>query len=54
MKNFRALYNFCNEDLNKFFLLLKKGIYPYEDIDSWEKFNENIIPPKGAFFSDVI
>ena len=34
IKNFPTLYKFCNGDLNKFFLLLRKGIYPYEYIDS--------------------
>ena len=28
--NVPTLYKFCNGDLNKFFLLLRKGIYPYE------------------------
>ena len=32
--NFPTLYKFCNGDLDKFFLLLKKGIYHYEYIDS--------------------
>ena len=45
IKNFPTLYKFCNGDLNKFFLLLRKGIYPYEYIDSWERFDENTIPP---------
>ena len=27
-KHFPTLYKFCNGDLNKFFLLLRKGIYP--------------------------
>ena len=30
----------CNEDINKLFLLLRKGNYPYEYVDSWERFNE--------------
>ena len=30
IKNFPTLYKFCNGDLDKFFLLLRKGIYPYE------------------------
>ena len=37
----------------KFFLLLRKGIYPYEYMDSWERFDENIIPPKEAFYSKL-
>ena len=44
---------FCNSDLNKLFLLLRKGIYPSEYIDSWERFDENIIPPKEAFYSKL-
>ena len=49
-KNFPTLYKFCNGDLNKFVLLLRKGIYPYEYMDSWERFNENTIPHKEAFY----
>ena len=52
-KNFPTLYKFCNGDLNKFFLLLRKGTYPYEYMDSWERFSENTIPPKEAFYSEL-
>ena len=52
IKNFPTLYKFCNGDLNKFFLLLRKGIYPYEYMDSWEKFNETELPPKKYFYSN--
>ena len=38
-KNFPTLYKYCNGDLNKFFLLLKKVIYHYEYMDSWERFD---------------
>ena len=34
-------------------MLLRKGVYPYEYMDSWENFNETIIPPKEAFFSKL-
>ena len=29
-EKFPSTYKFCNKDLNKFELLLRKGIYPYE------------------------
>ena len=52
-KSFPTLYKFCNDDLNKFFLLLRKGICPYKYMDSWERFDENTIPPKEAFYSKL-
>ena len=53
IKKFPSLYQFCNGDLNKFILLLRKGIYPYEDMDNWEKFDETTLPPKEAFYSNL-
>ena len=47
------MYKFYNGDLYKFFLLLRKGIYSYEYVDSWERFDENTIPPKEAFYSEL-
>ena len=37
----------------KFVLLLRKGVYPYEYMDSWERFNETLLPPKEAFYSEL-
>ena len=34
-------------------MLLGKGVYPYEYIDSWEKFDKNILLPKEAFCSNL-
>ena len=34
IKRFASTYEFCNKDLNKFILLLRKGVYPYEYMDS--------------------
>jgi len=31
--------------------LVRKGVYPYEYMDSWESFDEEELPPKEAFFS---
>ena len=40
MKKFSNVYQFCNEDTNKFVLPLRKGVYRYEYMDSWERFHE--------------
>ena len=34
IRKFPSIYQFCKGDLNKFILLLRKGIYPYEDMDN--------------------
>ena len=34
---FANTYEFCNKGINKFILLLRKGIYSYEYIDSTEE-----------------
>ena len=38
---------------NKFLLLLRKDIYPYEYVDSWERFNETELPTKDKFYSNL-
>ena len=49
IKRFANTYEFCNGDLNKFILLLRKGIYPYEYMDNWERFDETSFPIKSLF-----
>ena len=34
-------------------MLLRKGIYPYEYIDSWKRFDETSLPVKEAFYSSL-
>ena len=34
-------------------LLLKKGIYPYEYMDAFERFDEAKLPEKETFFSSL-
>ena len=36
-----------------FVLLLRKSVYPCEDMDSWEKFNEISLPDKKDFYSNL-
>ena len=47
------MYQFCNGDLNKLVILLRKGVFPYEYMDSWERIDENTIPLKEAFYSEL-
>ena len=44
---------FRYDDLNKFILLLRKGVYRYEYMDSWKKFNETLPPNKETFYSEL-
>ena len=48
-KKFPSIYQFCNGDINKFVLLLRKVVYPYEHMDSWETFNETSLLDKKSF-----
>ena len=52
-KRFFNIYKLSNYDNNKFILLLRKGLYPYEYIDDWEKFNETSLPDKVDFYSHL-
>ena len=39
-KRFKNIFKFSNNHINKFVLLLRKSVYPYECIDEWKKFDE--------------
>ena len=47
IRKFPSIYQFCNDD----FILI--FVYPYEDMDSWEKLDETTIPPKETFYSKL-
>ena len=42
-------YKFFNHNNNKLILLLQKGVYPYEYMGDWDKFNENHYLKKKSF-----
>ena len=52
-KWFKSTSKFSNDDINKFILLSKKGVYPYEYIDEWEKFNEATLTKKEEIYSNL-
>ena len=51
INRFSSTYKFCNGDINKFFLLLRKSVYPCEYMDGWERFDETSLPDKEALYS---
>ena len=53
IKIFASTYEFCNNDLNKFVLLLRKSVYPCEYMDSWERFSEISLLSKENFYSNL-
>ena len=53
IKRFANTYEFCNKNLNKFILLLRKSVYPYEYMDNWERFDERSLPNKESFYSNL-
>ena len=46
IKRFASTNSFCNNDLDKFILLLRKGVYLYKYMDNWKRFNETSFPSK--------
>ena len=52
-EKFPGIYQFCNDDLNKFVFSLRKSVYPYKYLNSWEIFDENTLPPKETFYSNL-
>ena len=53
IERFPNVYQFCNEGINKFVLLLRKGVYPYKYKVSWETFDKTWLPDKEAFYNEL-
>ena len=43
---FANTYKFCDGDINKFCWMIRKGVYPYVNMDSWKRFNETLSDKK--------
>ena len=52
-KQFKNTFKFSDNDINKFILLLRKGVYSYEYMDDWKKFNETTWHDKGKSYSNL-
>ena len=55
-KNLKSIFNtnkFSKQDINKFILLLWKGVYSYEYVDNWEKFSKTSLLEKESFYSHL-
>ena len=50
ISRFGNTYKFCNKDISKFILLLRKRTYPYEYMDS---FDETLLPNDENFYSNL-
>ena len=52
-KRFKNTFRFSNNDINKFILLLRKGVCSYKYMNDWENFNETTLPEKEEFHSNL-
>ena len=48
-----SLERSSSERINKFVLLLRKGVYPYKYADTWERFSEISLPSNKDFYSNL-
>ena len=52
-KRYKNTFKFPNNNINKFILLLIKGVYPYGYMDEQQKFDETLLPEKKEFYSTL-
>ena len=46
-------FGFENYSDHQYELLIRKGIYPYEYMNSWDRFEETTLPSAGSFYSKL-
>ena len=47
------LFGFNDYNESQYNLLTRKGVYPYEYMSSWDRFEESQLPPIEAFYSNL-
>ena len=53
IKKFPNVHNVCDGNTKKFILVLRKGVYPYEYMNSWGRFKETSLLDKNSFYSEL-
>ena len=53
IEKFRSTYHFCSGYNNKFVPLLRKGVYPYDYMNDWDKFEETQLPLMKDFYRKI-
>ena len=53
IEKFRSTCQFCSADSNTFVPLLRKGVYPYDYMNDWDKFEETQLPPMKDLYSKI-
>ena len=49
----KKLFGFEDYSELQYDLLTRKGVYPYEYVNSWDQFNETQLPPVDLFYSNL-
>ena len=49
----KRLFGFEDYSELQYDLLTRKGVYPYEYINSWDRFNQTQLPPMNTFYSNL-
>ena len=52
-KRFKNTFKFSNNNVIKSIFLLRKGVYSYEYMDDWKKFNETSLTKKEDFYNHL-
>ena len=50
-QKFENTFKLSNNDAKKFMLLLRKGVYPYDHTNEWERFKEIALPKKEKLYN---
>ena len=53
IKRFPSTYKLSKKNPDKFLLLLRKGVYPYEYMNDWNRFNETELPSIEDHYSKL-